>query len=194
MKWFTSDLHLGHENIIKYANRPIDNVSHMNEMLIHNFNSLVFPDDTTYFMGDVVMGPRRENLKMVSRLNGRKILILGNHDYPFDKPTWNGDYINAGFNEIHMLLQLKDPEFDGVGGSIRMQHFPVLEAGVQDSEEEVRYSGFRLHSNDHLHLSGHTHLKEKIAAPKNIHVGVDAWDYYPVSYPELLKLYKAQGW
>ncbi len=83
MKFFTSDLHLGHANIINYTGRPFKDVPHMNEVLINNFNAVVFPEDTTYFVGDIVMGPRKENLKLVSRLNGTKILILGNHDYPF---------------------------------------------------------------------------------------------------------------
>ena len=44
MLWFTSDLHLGHANIIKYANRPYKDVPEMNEALINNFNALVFPE------------------------------------------------------------------------------------------------------------------------------------------------------
>ena len=194
MKFFTSDLHLGHSNIIAYAKRPFRDVPHMNEILISNFNSRVSPTDTTYFVGDVIMGPRKENLKLVSRLNGTKILILGNHDYPFEKPTWTQEYLDAGFESMHLVLQLTDPEFADVGGSIRMQHFPVLEATVQDHEDDVRYQGFRLASNGSLHLSGHTHLTDKIAAVKNIHVGVDAWAYFPVSYTELVELYKSQGW
>ena len=194
MMWFTSDQHYGHQNIISYAKRPFKSVEEMNEILINNHNSAVFPDDIVYHCGDVIMGPRKETLKIISKLNGRHILTLGNHDYPFDKPTWTQEYLDAGFESMHMVLQLTGPEFAEVGGSIRMQHFPVLEATVQDHEDDARFKGFRLASNGSLHLSGHTHLKEKIAAPKNIHVGVDAHDYYPVSYDQLVEIYKEQDW
>jgi calcineurin-like phosphoesterase family protein len=160
MRFFTSDLHLGHSNIIKYASRPFADVPTMNEALINNFNSCVTKDDITYFVGDVVMGPRKENLKLVSRLNGKKILILGNHDYPFDKPDWTAAYLEAGFKSVHMVMTLDGAGFSGVGGSIRLQHFPVLEATVQDHEDDARFNGFRLASNGSLHVSGDTHLKE----------------------------------
>lgn len=75
-----ADLHFGHKNIIKYENRPFENVSHMNEQLIKNWNKVVKPKDTVYVLGDVSFAGNRETKELLSRLNGRKILIMGNHD------------------------------------------------------------------------------------------------------------------
>lgn len=80
MKWFTSDTHFGHANILKYCNRPFSSVEHMNEVMIHNWNSVVSPDDDVYHMGDVALGKIAESLPLVGLLNGRKHLLIGNHD------------------------------------------------------------------------------------------------------------------
>ena len=50
--WFTSDLHLGHGNIIKYCNRPFKDIEHMNRALIDNWNSRVKLNDVVFHVGD----------------------------------------------------------------------------------------------------------------------------------------------
>ena len=87
--WFTSDTHFNHENILKFesnkAEKRGDNFSsmnHMNEMLIQNWNALIKPEDKVYHLGDVIMGSKSDFGKILSRLNGKKRLVLGNHDDP----------------------------------------------------------------------------------------------------------------
>jgi len=75
--WFTSDTHYFHDNIIKHTHRPFKNVEEMNETMIKNYNSLVKPEDVTYFLGDFAWKNHKQILK---RLNGHIIFILGNHD------------------------------------------------------------------------------------------------------------------
>ena len=51
--WFTSDLHLGHRNVIKFCNRPFENEKEMNEKLIENWNSVVDEKDIIFVLGDI---------------------------------------------------------------------------------------------------------------------------------------------
>lgn len=81
--WFISDTHFGHKNIIEYEKeyRPFSTLDEMHEVMIERWNDVVKPKDTVYHLGDFAFG--RRNIKIASRLNGRKRLIMGNHDtYP----------------------------------------------------------------------------------------------------------------
>ena len=60
MEWITADLHLGHGNIIKYCNRPFNDVNHMNVMLVNNWNSVVSDDDVVFVLGDLSMGNKND--------------------------------------------------------------------------------------------------------------------------------------
>lgn len=77
--YFSSDLHLGHANVIKYDGRPYKNVGEMDEALIENHNSVVGDDDDWYFLGDFSFSKTR-NREYMERLNGNKFFIKGNHD------------------------------------------------------------------------------------------------------------------
>ena len=78
---FTSDLHLGHTNIIKYCDRPFKTVNHMNESLIKKWNDVVKSGDTVFHLGDFCHKTARYNCdKFIARLNGHIIFIKGNHD------------------------------------------------------------------------------------------------------------------
>ena len=84
--WFTSDHHFGHKKIMEYQpkERPILCLAEMHHELISRWNEVVKPQDIVYHMGDFCFG--RENIKIACLLNGRKNLILGNHDrYPMDE-------------------------------------------------------------------------------------------------------------
>lgn len=105
--FFASDHHLGHANIIKFTDgegtriRPFDSVEDHDEHIIARHNAVVGEKDTCWFGGDVVIN--RRFLKQISRLNGRKRLILGNHDIFSNK-----DYINAGFEDLHAFRKFDD--------------------------------------------------------------------------------------
>lgn len=87
--FITSDLHLEHENIIRFCKRPFRNVNDMNETLVNNWNKVVGKKDVVYYLGDLVynFGLRKNPNAHKERfeywlniLNGEKILIKGNHD------------------------------------------------------------------------------------------------------------------
>jgi calcineurin-like phosphoesterase family protein len=75
--FMTADTHFGHANILKYCKRPFSDVHHMNRALVDNWNSTVDPKDEVFILGDFTF---QDHSKYASQLNGKKYLILGNHD------------------------------------------------------------------------------------------------------------------
>jgi calcineurin-like phosphoesterase family protein len=84
--WLISDTHFHHANILKFTGydgkpmRVFDDVHHMDEHMVSRWNSVVKPEDKVYHLGDVALSHTAEGFKIMHRLNGRKTLILGNHD------------------------------------------------------------------------------------------------------------------
>lgn len=114
--FFASDHHLSHEGMIKFFRadgvtplRDFASVEEMDEHIIKQHNSVVRDKDTCWFLGDLVIN--RRALKLVSRMNGRKRLVMGNHDI-----FKNKDYINAGIEDLHAFRK-----FDGFVAT----HIPV---------------------------------------------------------------------
>ena len=122
-----SDTHFGHANIIKYADRPFDTVEEMNEVMVENWNSVVKQGDKVYHLGDVTMNSK--SLDILSRLNGRKVLIKGNHDI--------------------QKLKFYTPHFYDIRGSHELDNFVLTHIPVSDTQK-LRYKG---------NIHGHTHEK-----------------------------------
>ena len=79
-KWFISDTHFSHTNIIRYTGRPFQSVNEMDKRLIENWNSLVEPQDIVFFLGDFGLGATDFLTSLCARLHGNKICIRDNHD------------------------------------------------------------------------------------------------------------------
>ena len=83
--FFTSDTHFSHANMCTFFDydgqrvRPFDNWKEVDELMIQNWNKLVSPNDKVYHLGDLAFN-KQEADKIISRLNGKKCLIRGNHD------------------------------------------------------------------------------------------------------------------
>ena len=96
MIWFTSDTHFGHQNILKYTDRPFSSVEEMDEALIENWNNRVGDDDEIYHLGDVALCSPNKLRKVLARLKGKIYLIRGNHDKSAsacsDRFEWIKDY------------------------------------------------------------------------------------------------------
>lgn len=78
--YYISDLHLGHENVIKMCARPFADIEEMNEALIAAWNKRVHKDDTVYIVGDFANRSKIPPEEYLKRLKGKKYLIIGNHD------------------------------------------------------------------------------------------------------------------
>lgn len=78
---YIADLHLGHNSILRYDNRPFNSVEEMDEAMKTLWNETVKPKDTTYILGDVVWNADYKRWKdILCSLNGKKIIVKGNHD------------------------------------------------------------------------------------------------------------------
>ena len=95
MIYFTSDLHLGHANIIRHCNRPFSSVEEMDETLIRNWAKRVKANDTVYVLGDLMFRNQKSPEEYLSRLKGKKHLIIGNHDKDWIKKCKLEDFFES---------------------------------------------------------------------------------------------------
>jgi len=96
MIYFSSDYHFGHYNLMaKYCNRPFKTTQEMDEKIILNHNKIVGQDDEIYILGDIAMNTKY-GAKCLSRMNGKKYLLKGNHDRVraelLEQVRWVKDY------------------------------------------------------------------------------------------------------
>lgn len=113
--FYISDLHIGHENILRFDNRPFADVNEMNNKLIENWNARVRSDDTVYILGDFIWAKESEWPSIVGSLAGNKVLIRGNHD-----PKQFSAATKRMFQEITDLKEIKDS-----GKHVVMCHYPI---------------------------------------------------------------------
>lgn len=202
--WFTSDPHYWHANVIKYCNRPFKDVGQMNETLLNGYNSLVSPEDTVYFLGDILF-PKGHETKagkhpILDSLNGKKHLILGNHD----RVAAMGRY----FVSCQKYLEIKIP-YHVLGGHKYEERGPgrspeqFNEGPVHTGEREdtpVRseqliilcHYPFLTWNKFHYgswHLHGHCHgtLPDDPSALR-LDVGVDCHNFLPINFDRVAEL------
>ena len=176
MIYVTSDLHFGHGNVIKYDNRPFQDVEEMDRALIALWNNTVLQKDTVYILGDFSWYEGEKTNKILKQLHGKKILIVGNHDKKFlDDPEFNRNL----FAGIYDYFELKENHVRYV-----MFHYPIA-----DFNGKLRGA---------IHLYGHIHntnlpLEESLEHSYN--VGAVRHNYTPVrlEYFHELELSKKQA-
>lgn len=164
--FFTADLHLGHQNIIKYCNRPFRDADHMNTALIRNWNSRVKHGDTVFHLGDFccygaergVPGTKIKSDSWIEQLCGNIIHIRGNHD---------------ANNTVKCALEYATVQFSNTLWF--MSHRPPWQLPVPPPEADV-------------YLCGHDHEKwrtENWNGHLVINVGVDANKFIPLNKAEI---------
>ena len=94
--FFMGDCHFGHKNIIRYCNRPFKDVDDMTEKMIKCWNNVVSANDIVYVVGDFALCGKNKIIEIGQRLNGRKRLIMGNHDQASIET-----YKQAGFEFVY---------------------------------------------------------------------------------------------
>lgn len=177
--FLTADLHLGH---IKVANlRGFDNVEQHDATIIRHINKLVKPSDTLWILGDVAMGGWKDTIVVLQQLPFRTHVVLGNHDRPHPSMSSAHNHLDAfqvlgGFESVQT-----EASINYNGGSFMLSHFPYS----GDHTDEDRFDQYRLRDLGVPLFHGHTHSNEKRSLSDNgtvqIHVGMDAWNLYPVS-------------
>jgi len=156
--FFTSDHHFMHKNIIRYEDRPFESVEEMNRELASRWNQVVGKDDVIFLLGDFCFGGQQLWRFILKGLNGVKYLVPGNHDKSI---------VEECFVHTYPIMNLIV-----CGQRITLCHYPIL--------------SWYQRSRGAWHLHGHTHSKElPHQDPLRVNVGVDRWDFYPVSFNEL---------
>ena len=203
--FYTSDIHFGHKNIIEYENRPFKDINEMEEIIIKKWNNKVNEDDDVYILGDVAIITSNYTLETlnntVSKLNGKKHLILGNHDdwlnkkdfkpniweeitsyktikesYTYNKVVskeYEFDDISVNYNSDNSEIVVNCITKETINNSIHLMHYPI------EHWDRQHYGS--------IHLHGHTHSRPINAPiPNRYNVGMDLWDYEPVTLQEII--------
>ena len=186
--FFTSDLHFGHENVIRFDNRPFNTVEEMDKEMIKRWNAKVGKGDIVYVLGDFIWkAATNEAVSIIRRLNGQIILIKGNHDRFLHNAAAKKALAGIkDYDDICVTLE------DGTTRRCILSHYFI-----------PFYNGHRYQA---IHLHGHSHfteesveevritteLNEKGYDLKIYNVGCMYWNYTPVTLDEILER-KAYG-
>lgn len=174
MLWFTSDLHLCHENILTFTQRPFATVDEMAQGIIANINECVGESDTLCILGDLSMkGRQDEVLDLLRGIRCQHIqLVRGNHDLDWDDTDFFeriDDYRDIKYNKTRVVAS----------------HYPFM-----------TWNGiFRgvIHVHGHIHSAGsHYNELQRAKGYRRYDVGVDANDCRPVSIAQIREFFK--GW
>ena len=120
MIYFTSDLHLGHKNIIKLCHRPFASLEEMDETLVSNWNQVVTNGDTVYIIGDLMFRTQNHPLDVLIRVRGKKNLILGNHDRGWLNKIEAADF----FKSVESYSEISDGK-----RKLALCHYPMMSWG-----------------------------------------------------------------
>lgn len=159
--WFTSDEHYGHENIIKFCNRPFKSTEEMKETMIRNHNAVVKPGDRVYHLGDMFWRTTSDDeaLSIIHRLNGQPFYIRGNHE----------ELIHRSQAVRQSFVWVRDSE------NLKIFGYPNI---------WLSHYAHRVWNGSHkgaYHLYGHTHAAMPEDGSLSFDVGVDAQNFYPIS-------------
>lgn len=168
--YLISDTHFNHGNILKFTDRntgkpvrPFQSVHEMNETMVENWNNTVKPGDKVYHLGDVFFGSKEDFKVLWPRLNGRKRLVVGNHD--------DVKFLSSGaFFEKVMLWR----KFE----NLLFTHVPVHPSTLQEN----RFDGRPM-----INIHGHIHQNKSPDGPyRCVCVEQPKVGYTPVHIEDLL--------
>jgi calcineurin-like phosphoesterase family protein len=177
MIYFTSDLHLGHDQEFIWGARGFNSVAEMNEKIITRWNSRITKDDDVYVLGDLVMGGV-ENVELLKQLNGKIHIIYGNHDGPKKREAYAEleNVVECGWAN---MIKYKKYNF-------YLSHYPTI-TDNEDIGEIVSPKECV------INLFGHTHQFDDFYDTNDgynfrmYHVGVDSHDCFPVPIDEVIE-------
>lgn len=161
--FFTADTHFNHANIIEYSKRPFSDLEEMTEAIIERWNRCVSKGDTVFHLGDFALSWGKKHAAVIdgllARLNGQKWLIKGNHDREevTKNPRW------------HMVKDYHELKHEG-------QRIVLCHYAMRTWSQSHR-GAWMLH--------GHSHGNLTDIGGKTLDVGVDCFDFTPVSFEGL---------
>ncbi|MBN9610166.1 MAG: hypothetical protein BGO26_02265 [Actinobacteria bacterium 69-20] len=199
MRFFTSDTHFGHQNIIRYCARPYDDVDRMNDDLVERASNLLADGDMLWHLGDVALGPLTETLPHLGRIPAAVTLVAGNHDRCHPCNGARGERFIEVYRErcrLSDLILTNTTLTLSTGTTVNVSHFPYADTtldGHEDRHGEVihdRFAPWRPADDGSWLLCGHVHGSWRQSG-RMINVGVDAWGGTPVSEDAIAELIAA---
>lgn len=175
--WFTADTHFGHANIIKYCNRPFSTVSEMDARLVGLWNATVGVDDVVYHLGDFTMGDIHTAANLWQQLNGQIKIVPGGHDrrwlagFARNYTSWTG-------HPVEVLPPLVSLEYPALGNGKYPQVIVLCHFSMRVWDRS-HYGAWHLYGHSHGTLPGYG---------KSMDIGVDSWNFRPVSLQEVAAL------
>lgn len=154
MEYFTSDHHFCHKNILKFENRPYQDIEEMNEGLIESWNKVVSEKDIVHHVGDFSMGNQAKSIEIAKRLNGKIIIYKGNHD---ESNKLKRMLKEGAIEEYHMVGDYIKRD----GFQLWLTHYP-LEIGFRPKKYSI---------HGHIHSNYSSFLNQ-------VNVGVDSPLFY----------------
>ena len=180
--FFTSDLHFGHANIIRFDNRPFTSVEEMDAELIRRWNNKVSHDDMVYILGDISWYNDQKTSEIISSLNGHKILIKGNHDRIHGK-------VRHYFDEI---TDYKEITLEG-NKHITLCHYPIVFFNRHHYGSYMFY-GHVHNSHEWKMTENYKYELEQLDIKCNMfNVGCMIWNYEPVTFEEVISQQSKRG-
>lgn len=175
--FFTSDLHLKHENIIKFCHRPYATIEEHDEAIIQNWNDIVTPDSDIFMLGDFIWTAHIPTVTyLLNKLNGRIWWVMGNHDYQNRLHRDEISKVVEGRQYDIIRTIIDDKQFT-------MCHFPMM---FWDRNAYMLYG--------HVHGGDNSTANEQVSPhPKMYDVGVDNNNYTPISFHDLMKHFNTQN-
>ncbi|MEO0095997.1 MAG: phosphoesterase [candidate division WOR-3 bacterium] len=177
MIYFTADTHFYHTNIIKYCKRPFKDVDEMNEKMIENWNRVVRPVDQVYIIGDFVFGHAGRQceriVEIIKRLKGNIFLIKGSHD---KLENFNPSILGKDAKRFHIFQDR------------------IITILIENQEIVLCHYAMRVWPKSHYgswHLYGHSHGQLE-GWGKSFDVGVDCWNFRPISFLEVCSIMKTK--
>lgn len=182
--WFTSDTHFNHANILKFTNRPFENIAEHDEALIKNWNDRVGNDDTVFHLGDFCFGSSQKIMEIREKLNGNIILIRGNHDDKnLQRSLWS-----LFEDVVYQAKILVD------GRTVYLNHFPFL--CFARGSFDLYGDGYSINLFGHVHSGPNCTTDDNsrlsILYPTQYDVGVDNNNYAPISWNEVKSIIESQ--
>lgn len=177
--FFTSDTHFNQERTLTLSKRPFQNITEMNEQMIHNWNTIVGKNDIVYHLGDF------GDLEIANALNGNIKMVLGN----YERDEYEGvpsDYVQELFSNMYNIEALDtgyeldidwknvphDKSLDNIIRKIILTHEPMIES------KPTKETGI-------FNLFGHIHGLQMIK-PYGLNVGVDSHYLTPIDLESVL--------
>ena len=183
MTYFTSDLHLGHANVLRFDNRPFSSVEENDEELIKRWNAKVKQGDTVYCLGDLIWKTygSQSAEDILKSLNGQKILIRGNHDHWINRRTRKQLAAIKDYDDIKVTLE------DGTVKRCILSHYPIHFYNGQYHGAIMLYGHVHTTKDNKLVADYAKFLNEQGCPVQMFNVFCGLYNYEPVTLDEILK-------